>query len=373
MSWAGRNRGSLLIAAGLVVATLVSAWVSNGGVQYADRLDPQNPDPDGARAMAQVLGDQGVDLEIVRSADDLDAADLEGTTVLVTSAEQLGRSTARRLGELTGPRAVLVVEPSIELARLLGSEASPTPVRPVGRVAAQCADTRLTGLDVEVDSADSYPPVDSACFPAPDGGVLYAPQDDRLAFLGAGDALSNGQVTRADNAAAGLRLLGQDDRLVWYVPSLADLQSGDEVGVGALLPRWLKPGLWLGALVLLALVLWRGRRLGPLVTEPLPVVVKAIETTQSRGRLYRKARDRQHAAAALRTAARGRAADRLRMPRNGDERQLLEDVARHTGRALYEVSVLLSHHAPAPASDPDLTALARHLADLDEQLRKAPR
>ncbi len=60
-------------------------------------------------------------------------------------------------------------------------------------------------------------------------------------------------------------------------------------------------------------MLWRGRRLGPLATEPLPVVVKAIETTRSRGRLYRKSGDRAHAADALRSATRARAATRLRL------------------------------------------------------------
>ena len=65
------------------------------------------------------------------------------------------------------------------------------------------------------------------------------------------------------------------------------------------------------AIAVLALLVWRSRRLGALASEPLPVVVKAIETTRSRGRLYRKAGDRDHAAGALRAAARVRAAERL--------------------------------------------------------------
>ncbi len=38
-------------------------------------------------------------------------------------------------------------------------------------------------------------------------------------LFGADQALTNDQILRADNAAVALRLLGQDDRLVWYVPS----------------------------------------------------------------------------------------------------------------------------------------------------------
>ena len=53
--------------------------------------------------------------------------------------------------------------------------------------------------------------------PTTDGALLAEPRPG-LVLLGAGEALSNDQVLRADNAAVGLRLLGQSDRLVWYVP-----------------------------------------------------------------------------------------------------------------------------------------------------------
>ena len=47
-------------------------------------------------------------------------------------------------------------------------------------------------------------------------------------LFGAGEALTNDQVLRADNAAVALRLLGQDDDLVWYVPTYDDLAGDDE-------------------------------------------------------------------------------------------------------------------------------------------------
>src|SRR5690606_41722785 len=53
--------------------------------------------------------------------------------------------------------------------------------------------------------------------------------------------------------------------------------------------------------VVVLLAWWQGRRLGPLVTEPLPVVVRASETVEGRGRLYRSRRARDRAAEALRT------------------------------------------------------------------------
>jgi hypothetical protein len=97
-------------------------------------------------------------------------------------------------------------------------------------------------------------------------------------------------------------------------------------------------------------------------------VVKAIETTQARGRLYRKARDRPHAAEALRQATRTRAATRLGLTGPTDP-LLVSEVARHTGRDPAEVAALLGPGMP-PGADEDLIMLARGLAELDREVRR---
>ena len=102
---------------------------------------------------------------------------------------------------------------------------------------------------------------------------------------------------------------GQGDRLVWYVADVADLAASDGVRSPRCCRRGSSRALFLLAASVLALVLWRGRRLGPLVTEPLPVVVRAAESTRSRGRIYHRTSDRQHAAAVLVGASRRRLAD----------------------------------------------------------------
>ena len=110
---------------------------------------------------------------------------------------------------------------------------------------------------------------------------------------------------------------------------------------------------------------------GALATEPLPVVVKAIETTRSRGRLYRRAGDRGHAAAALRAAARRRAADDCGLGAGHSEADLVRDVARHTGRP--EARGRRTRRLPAPPTRPtdhDLIRLASDLAGLDREVRR---
>ena len=169
-----------------------------------------------------------------------------------------------------------------------------------------------------------------------------------LTLLGAPDALANDQVLAGDNAAVALRLLGARDRLVWYVPSLADLRGSDGISLAGLLPDWLAPAVWMVGAAGLGLVVWRARRLGPLAREPLPVEVKSVETTRNLGRLYRRSGDRSHAAAALRTATRAGLAERLHLPRHADPAQIAAAVADHTGRPVVEVEALLRPDAPRP-------------------------
>ncbi|GAA1759793.1 DUF4350 domain-containing protein [Nocardioides hankookensis] len=366
-----RPSGStVLIVGGLVLAVVTAIVLAGQDSGRTAALDPDNPGPGGAQAIARVLEDQGVDLTVVRSADALDDTDVDAdTTVVVTSTELLGRSTTDRLLDRTAAGRLVVVEPGPGTTDALGVTELPTTVQVDDAVSAGCADPTYAGLSVAVDDALAYA-VDGGCFPTDDGSLLVEPRP-RVELLGAGQALSNDQVLRADNAAVGLRLLGTSDRLVWYVPSLDDLVADDGVSVSTLLPPWLRPALWLVAIATLGLMVWRARRLGPLAIEPLPVAVKAIETTRSRGRLYRKAGDRAHAAAVLRSAARGRVAELLRLGAHPDPDALVRDVARHTGRPLAEVDALIGPRATPPSTDHDLITLADQLAELEKEVRRS--
>jgi hypothetical protein len=376
-SWRGlaaRQRASLVITLSLGAALAVVLLFA-GGVQTGADLDPGNPGPDGTQALARVLDEQGVDVTVARDAEALEAIDVAAdTTVVVTSTELLGEATARHLLDHTRGAPLVLVDPGPGLVDTIGTVEPPSVVTQDGGWEAQCSDPLFADLRVEVDQALAYP--GAGCFPGEDGSLVVESGDVML--FGLSEALTNDQVLRADNAAAAVRLLGQHDRLVWYVPTLDDLQApsgrspqspaAGGVSLETLIPRWIAPGLWLGAIAVIALVVWRARRLGPLATEPLPVVVRAIETTRARGRLYRKAHDRRHAAEALRQATRTRVAARLGLSGPTDV-ALVRDVARHIGRNEAEVAALLDPGDP-PGSDRDLITLARGLAELDREVRR---
>ena len=325
-----------------------------------------------------MLDREGVSVDVARGVDALESVEVSaGATVVVTSTDYLGGEVVDRLRRHVGEAEVVLVQPGTAVLAAAGIDLE------VGGSAApdgwrgDCADPRFDDLTLRTDRALSYRTPSSGapssgdsagCFASDEGAVLVAA--DGFTVLGAGDALTNDQVLRADDAAIALRLLGGSDQLVWFVPRYEDLSADDGVSAATLLPRWIRPGLWLGALTLLALVLWRARRLGPLSTEPLPVAVKAIETTLSRGRLYRRAGDRGHAAASLRRASRGRLADRLQLGAHTDEGSLVRELARHTARPEAELAALVGRGASAPTTDRDLITLASDLAALEEEVRR---
>ncbi len=361
-----RNRLWFIVGVALLLALGFSTWANSGDPRFAAPLDPQNPDPDGAQAVAQVLEDEGVEVIIVRSADELRDADVSaGTTVVVTGTAELAPSTTRRLrGDTAGADVVLVEPPAYVVAEL---QASVGPAHASDKTTGDCDDSRFDELDLAVDQASGYD-TRTGCFPSNDGFVLAAGAG--ATYFGAGQALSNDQVLRVDNAAVALRLLGEHDRLVWYVPTLDDADDDEAISLWTFAPAWIAPSLWLVGFAAIGLILWRGRRLGRLATEPLPVVVRAVETTRSRGRMYRTADDRGYAAAALRTAARRRLADHLRLGRGASEADVVTAVARQTGRREAEVGTRLSSQGFVPTTDQGLVQLAQDLTQLDREVRR---
>jgi hypothetical protein len=364
MRWVVRHRAAVLIGCALVLAVALSAWLGRGSHAYAADLDPDNPDGSGAQALARVLADQGVEVDVVRSADALDSASVDGsTTIVVTSTGNLGHSTTHRLLRRQDEARLVVVAPGPQLLGQLRVGAVPVTTTPGEPVPASCS--TYGDLRVKVGSAQAYP--SDGCF-RDDDGVLLAEPRPGLTLLGAPDILTNDQVLEGDNAAVALRLLGERERLVWYVPSLNDLRGADSVSARSLLPDWLTPALWILGLAGVGLIAWRSRRLGPLAQEPLPVTVKAVETTRNLGRLYRRSGDRAHAARALRAASRARLAERLRLPRRVPAEQLVTDVATRTGRPIPDVDALIGPYAPVPHDDRGLSDLARRLTELDREV-----
>ena len=129
-----------------------------------------------------------------------------------------------------------------------------------------------------------------------------------------------------------------------------------------LLPGWAWVGLALLALAALGYALASARRLGPPVSEPLPVAVRAAETVEGRGRLYRRAKARGVALDTLRTSALSRLRPALGLAADAAAPEVVAALSERTGRPVDELDgILYSLH---PDNDAELVRLAGELDQL---------
>jgi hypothetical protein len=350
----------LIVLVGALLVGLTRTRVSRGA------LDPEAVNGPGSRALAVLLGNHGVQVRKVTTVDAAIEGSSGGGAVLVAFPERLRAGELRRLAG-AATRLILVSPDLIALRevtdRVVPGSAPQVSVRDPGcddpgASAAGRAEMGDRGYLLPADSTDT------SCY----GGTLilgrtYGGGD--LVVFGSGQPLTNDALAHEGNAALSLNELGaatNTGMLVWLLPPPDLARAGEEVSLVDLLPPW-APAAALQLLVGAVLVaLWRARRLGPPVPEPLPVVVRAAETVHGRARLYRRAQARDQAARALRAGALTRIVPRLRLGDWPPPPAVVAATAARTGRNAPGIGDLL--YGAAPLDDAGLVALADTLDDL---------
>jgi hypothetical protein len=331
------------------------------------QMDPESTGPEGAHALIALLRDHGVTVVVADSVDDAVNAARPATLLLFAQTQRV--STERLLKRLAdAPGDLLLVEPTSHARAALAPG-----IRSGG------TSTSDTKPDCALREADQAGAVDfgpsntfravgdktvSSCY----GGALvrYRDGDRTLTVVGSTDFLTNGSLLRAGNAALAMNLAGQHPRLVWYAPQHIEGGSSGKGKIFDLIPdnvAWMVVQLWLTVALI---ALWKGRRIGPLVAEKLPVVVRASETVEGRGRLYRSRRARDRAAQALRSAALQRMLPRLGLGVDTPPPAVILAIAQH-GRSDPE-SLRHILFGPPPNTDADLIRLTRALDDIERQI-----
>ncbi len=189
-----------------------------------------------------------------------------------------------------------------------------------------------------------------------------------ITVLGTTDALSNEHVADRGNAALTLNLLGDNAKLVWYLPTIDDTAVSGEPSIAALTPPWVSSVMTLLVLVAIAAAFWRGRRMGPLVIENLPVVVRASETMEGRARLYQKGAARRRALDSLRIGAIDRLAVLCGLPRLATVEEVIGAVSAITARDPADIRSLLFE--AVPGTDRDLVRLSDELLELERAVAR---
>ena len=382
-----RWRVPLVLAAVIVLGGIVIALLQPGAA-ITGYLDPSGTDATGAHAIADLLSNRGYSVTRETTPAAAEGATRApgggGVTLVITSPTLL---TAHQLDGLARIQADLVlIGPGRAALAALAPRVGlvgPAPVLTLapgcGLSAARLAGTADMGgaqLNLQQPAAPGRHRGTAArpalCYPT--GGhpslVRYTTVGRVITVLGTGNALTNGSLARLGNAALALNLLGSNSRIVWLVPSAGlgtALPSSGQQSVLSLipLPAYLVT-IQLGIAAVLT-ALWRVRRLGPLVPEPLPVVVRASETVEGHAGLYRSRRARGRAADALRAAMLARTLPALGLAPDASRGEVVAAFSTRSGSGQARIEAML--FGPAPGDDAALVALADDLDALESEVR----
>ncbi|EUA86742.1 hypothetical protein I551_6863 [Mycobacterium ulcerans str. Harvey] len=244
-------------------------------------MDPESTSGSGARALVTLLREGGVEVVVANTVAGVENAARADTLLLVAQTQYLANNALlNRLSRVPGD--LLLVEPTARTRRVL------TPKLRVG-----AAETLAIRPDCPLREADRagtvrFGPSDAyrgkgelamiSCY----GGALVRYQDigRTVTVVGSNHFMTNDGLLEQGNAALAMNLAGARPRLIWYAPHLVEGETSSPSSLSDLIPAnvsWIVWQLWL-AVILVAL--WKGRRMGPLVAEEMPVVVRASETVE---------------------------------------------------------------------------------------------
>ena len=370
-------RGPVLVLLALVLTGLLAAALATTG--DSRRLDPDSVAPAGSRAVAELLRGLGTEVTRVGTVEEALALDGEDRVLLVPQPEALSPGELEQLAG--GTSRLVVVTPDPPALEALGLPVELQGFADVDQRRAACelpAAVRAGEVDL---GGGTYRATDGessvGCYAA--GGDATLLQVPGAVVLGEGALLTNDRLDDRGNASLALGLLGLTEQqqpveqVAWLVPRIG--RAVADTGQPSL-SELIADGVYAGAawliVVAATLALWRARRLGRVVEEPLPVVVRAAEAVEGRGRLYRAAGARGQAGEALRAATRDRLVRRVGAGLGTPRPSVVGLVAERAGADAAEVDRLL--YGPEPEDDNALVRLAEALRALEKSVtQEVPR
>lgn len=354
-----------LALAVIVAVSAVGAYLTSP--RPGGRMDPNATGPDGAHAVVTLLRDRGIEVVVADSVAGVERAARADALVLVAETQRIaGDELLDRLAHLPGD--LLLVAPGSRVRKALAPDIRSGPVRAVTlQPGCGLREAKRAG-PVDLGATATYVALQGqsvrSCY---DGALVrYHSEARTITVIGSASFMTNTDLAREGNAALALNLAGSRDRLVWYAPQRLEGGKSGTGTISELIPQGVTWLFWQLCVALTLAALWKGRRLGPLVAESLPVVVRASETVEGLGRLYRSHRARDRAAAALRTGTLRRLTPRLGLGPGPEPPALVAAVTVRIGG--HPDRVWHTLFGPAPDSDDTLVALAHALDDIERQV-----
>ncbi|WP_091033935.1 DUF4350 domain-containing protein [Microbacterium oxydans] len=364
--------GWLVLAVLVLIVVFVTIRVSATAPGEHGALDPEGRDESGALALAEILRDQGVEVDVHRSRVEARAAVDGETTLVMANPYTLTDGALETLIE-PADRVVFLSTSSHLLNTLRIGENAPG-TRSAVAAACDAPEFAEVGM-IRADRLFAPAAEVEGCFGDADGAAVLVDDrsGDRHVVVEGTRHFSNGYLAENGNAALALALLGQTERVVWYVPSFgdSDIEGKSVDTLGSLTPPWVTPAILLLLLAGVTASIWRGQRFGPLVAETLPVTVRASETMHGRARLTARAADAAHAAEALRDGAQRRLARRLGLAVHAGADEVADAASDRLRIPRGTLQTLLA--GPLPTDDAALVDLARRLDELEAAVETSTR
>jgi hypothetical protein len=366
---AGRHGRTVLIV--LLTAIAVGAfWFLVGSPSSAPvPYSPSSTAPTGAKALALLLGQLGDD---VNTSGVLPAP---GKGVVLVLYDQLNDATrAEVTGWVQRGGTLVVADPTSPLEGAVVAQGLPnrsltadTPLVPICD-APWVRD--VSEVDPEGDPFLQVPSGAYSCFPAlGHGNDSFAVAQDEgagvVVALGGPDLWSNRYLAGTDNAllAADLLAPAKGYTVGWLLTPRVG--SGNET-VWSLVPSRVEALLAALGIAVLAVCLWRARRLGRPVLEVPIVPLPGSELVVATGRLLEKNGRFEESAALVRAELCGQLASRLGQASGTAPTTVAQVAANYAGLPVDEVAAALC--GPPPRNENELLELARSLQLIREEV-----
>ncbi len=372
-----RSRGVLLALLALLALLVVGvALALLRPTTRSDYLDPDSAGQQGTRALVAITRAHGTPVTVVRSvsaAADRMRANPDAVLVVARS-ERLVPNDLATLRGLPGDRLLIeptgdaldALAPGVKAAGVSWATPQPGCALPAAVSAGAVSFPGSTLYTAPADATSCYFSLGKPNL------VRVTTGDGTTTVLGSGAPLTNARLTDAGDAALGMNLLSERAGVVWLMPGLPPAGSGARTSFTGLVPFGVKLAVLQIVIAVALVALWRARRLGPVVAEALPVVVRSAEAVEGRARLYRARQAADRAAQALRAGALERLTRRLGMPASAASdpamaAEVVAAIAAHTGRDPALIGSAL--YGPPPTDDAGLVRLAGFLDELERQVR----
>jgi hypothetical protein len=369
-----RRRGLVLGLGG--VALLFALLVTLTALAPESAKDREgsitNPAAAGTKAVAEVLRRNGVGVTQVTTLDAAARRAVADSTLAIWLTGRLSQTAYDRLNAVAADVVLIVAEPYVSLGELTEGRVDAYSAwgAVAGAVGCDDPDALAAGVVQAGQTELEGGPGVELCFMIDSYAGVYADlttDTHRVTAIASADVFDNDGILSAGHAALALRTLGRHPEVTWYLPGDDAAPGADttQLSIWGLFPPGFRAVFGLLVLAGLTAALWRGRRLGPLVPEPLPVAVPASEAAAGLGRLYRQAGARGHAAAGLRAGTAHRLAAKLGLPLSAPPEVVSERLGLATGLPATTVQALI--FGPPPESDAELVDLAHRLHQLESE------